>query len=88
MLFPVIAKIIPHVTLLDKWQAGLQCSVGHFDPLWTFFPVNGRQIFLTILVFLTGHFMFIEPCRTKYATMSAPSARHQHLIILTHSDLL
>ena len=47
------------------------------SPCQTFFPVDDWQISMVILVFLAGHFMWVEPCWTKYPERIELSAGHQ-----------
>ena len=61
MILSVIAKII----------SGVSC------PCQTFFPLDGWEISVVILVFLVRDFMRIEPCWTKCPTRYELSAGHQ-----------
>ncbi len=59
-----------------KCLAGLQRSVGHFEPLLDIFPVGHWQISVVSLVFLVRHFMGIGPCWTKCPPRSELSVGH------------
>ncbi len=48
------------------------------SPCQTFSPVDDWCTSVVILMFLVGHSMCIEPCRTKCTARSELSAGHQH----------